>query len=252
VHFHVIKDQRLQHYVVCYGYDQTKETFQIGDPGEPDVSYWTEDQLLTVWQSKALLLLKADATAQKEVAEKPGQWAWIKGLVEEDVPLLSVALAMGMVLAVLGLATAIFSQQLLDTILPDKDSSRLFLGAGMLLLLLLARSAVQYLRSLLLLRQSFDFNLRIIDYFYGRLLELPKSFFDNRKTGDLIARMNDTQRIQRAVSNILASVIIDALMVLVASGAIIWFDWEIGLASLVWLPVFGFIVYRFHPAILSG
>jgi ATP-binding cassette subfamily B protein len=128
----------------------------------------------------------------------------------------------------------------------------LFLGAGLLLLLLLARSGVQYLRSLLLLRQSFDFNLRIIDYFYGQLLELPKSFFDNRKTGDLIARMNDTQRIQRAVSNILASVIIDALMVLVASGAIIWFDWETGLASLVWLPVFGFIAYLFHPVILSG
>ena len=249
---HVIKEQRLQHYVVCYGYDQIKGTFQIGDPGEPEVTYWTEDQLLAVWQSKALLLLKADESAKKDVAEKPGQWEWIKGLVEEDVPLLSVALAMGMILAILGLATAIFSQQLLDTILPDQDRSRLFLGAGLLLLLLLARAGIQYLRSLLLLRQSFDFNLRIIDFFYGRLLELPKSFFDNRKTGDLIARMNDTQRIQRAVSNILASVIIDALMVLVASGAIIWFDWKIGLASLVWLPVFGFIVYRFHPAILDG
>jgi ATP-binding cassette subfamily B protein len=104
----------------------------------------------------------------------------------------------------------------------------------------------------LLLRQSFDFNLRIIDRFYGRLLQLPKSFFDNRKTGDLIARMNDTQRIQRAVSNILASVVIDALMVLAASGAIIWFDWRIGLVSLAWLPIFGFIVYRFHPLILAG
>lgn len=159
---------------------------------------------------------------------------------------------MGVVLAVLGLATAIFSQQLLDTILPSEDRNRLFLGAGLLLLLLLARAGIQYLRSLLLLRQSFDFNLRIIDFFYGRLLELPKSFFDNRKTGDLIARMNDTQRIQRSVSNILASVIIDVLMVVVASGAIIWFDWKIGLVSLAWLPVFGFIVYRFHPAILGG
>jgi hypothetical protein len=44
-----------------------------------------------------LLLLKADESAQKEVAKKPGQWEWIKGLVEEDFPLLSVALAMGMV-----------------------------------------------------------------------------------------------------------------------------------------------------------
>jgi ABC-type bacteriocin/lantibiotic exporter with double-glycine peptidase domain len=83
----------------------------------------------------------------------------------------------------------------LDNILPSEDRSRLFLVVGLLALLLLARAGIQYLRSLLLIRQSFDFNLRIIDFFYGRLLKLPKSFFDNRKTGDLIARMNDTQRI---------------------------------------------------------
>ncbi len=249
---HIIKDQRLQHYVVCYGYDQNKTAFLIGDPAEPEVEYWTEDDLDTVWQSKALLLLKANATAQVEAQERPKRWDWIRSLVDEDLPLLFVALSMGVVLAVLGLATAIFSQQLLDKILPSEDRSRLFLGAGFLMLLLLARAAIQYLRSLLLLRQSFDFNLRIIDFFYGRLLELPKSFFDNRKTGDLIARMNDTQRIQAAVSNILASVIIDILMVLVSSAAIFWFDWKIGLVSLAWLPVFGFIVYRFHPAILGG
>jgi ATP-binding cassette subfamily B protein len=202
--------------------------------------------------TKALLLLKKKANTETEAAQRATQWDWIKGLVEEDIPLLSVALVMGVVLAVLGLVTAIFSQQLLDKILPEADSSRLFIGAGLLLLLLLARAGIQYLRTLLLIRQSYDFNLRIIDHFYGRLLRLPKPFFDNRKTGDLIARMNDTQRIQRAVSNILASVVIDALMVLVASGAIIWFDWKIGLVSLAWLPVFGFIVYRFHPLILSG
>ncbi|MBC6993949.1 peptidase domain-containing ABC transporter [Neolewinella lacunae] len=249
---HIIKDQRLQHYVVCYGYDHKKAAFLIGDPAEPEVEYWTADKLDAVWQSKALLLLKANAAAQMEASEKPKRWDWIRSLVDEDLPLLFVALSMGVVLAVLGLATAIFSQQLLDKILPSEDRSRLFLGAGLLMLLLLARAAVQYLRSLLLLRQSFDFNLRIINFFYGRLLELPKSFFDNRKTGDLIARMNDTQHIQRAVSNILANVTIELLMVIVASGAIIWFDWRIGLVSLAWLPVFGFIVYRFHPAVLSG
>jgi ATP-binding cassette subfamily B protein len=249
---HIIKDQRLQHYVVFYGYDARKSVFLIGDPANPKPEEWSEAKLLAVWQSKALLLLKKKATPETETAAQTGQWEWIKSLVEEDTPLLSIALVMGVVLAVLGLATAIFSQQLLDSILPEADRSRLFIGAGLLLFLLLARAGIQYLRSLLLIRQSFDFNLRIIDHFYGRLLRLPKSFFDNRKTGDLIARMNDTQRIQRAVSNILASVVIDALMVLVASGAIIWFDWRIGLVSLAWLPVFGFIVYRFHPPILSS
>ncbi|SEP74825.1 peptidase domain-containing ABC transporter [Neolewinella agarilytica] len=249
---HIVKDERLLHYVVYYGYNQKKKTFLIGDPAEPALVEWTDEELLSVWKSKALLLLKAKAGTATEAAPQKSQWDWIKGLVEEDIPLLSIALVMGVILAVLGLATAIFSQQLLDTILPSADRNRLFIGTGLLLVLLLARSAIQYLRSLLLIRQSFDFNLRIIDHFYGRLLQLPKSFFDNRKTGDLIARMNDTQRIQRAVSNILASVVIDALMVLVASGAIIWFDWKIGLVSLAWLPVFGFIVYRFHPPILGG
>ncbi|SEP89703.1 peptidase domain-containing ABC transporter [Neolewinella agarilytica] len=249
---HIVKDEKLLHYVVYYGYDEKTDRFLIGDPANPATEEWTEAELLEVWQSKALLLLKKNAVADAVETERRSQWDWIKGLVEEDTPLLSIALVMGVVLAVLGLATAIFSQQLLDSILPEADRSRLFVGAGLLLLLLLARAGIQYLRTLLLLRQSFDFNLRIIDNFYGRLLRLPKSFFDNRKTGDLIARMNDTQRIQRAVSNILASVVIDALMVLVASGAIIWFDWRIGLVSLAWLPVFGIIVYRFHPLILAG
>lgn len=249
---HIVKDQQLLHYVVYYGYDAKADTYLIGDPASPVLEKWSEEKLLAVWQSKALLLLKKKAAPETETVAQTGQWAWIRSLVEEDTALLSIALVMGVVLAVLGLATAIFSQQLLDSILPDADRERLFIGAGLLLLLLLARAGIQYLRTLLLLRQSFDFNLRIIDRFYGRLLQLPKSFFDNRKTGDLIARMNDTQRIQRAVSNILASVVIDALMVLVASGAIIWFDWRIGLVSLAWLPVFGIIVYRFHPLILAG
>lgn len=249
---HILKDEKLLHYVVYYGYDEQQQQFLIGDPANVVLEKWSEEQLLSVWKSKALLLLKKKATTEASAVEPTSQWDWIKGLVEEDIPLLSIALVMGIILAVLGLATAIFSQQLLDSILPDADRSRLFIGAGLLLLLLLARAGIQYLRTLLLLRQSFDFNLRIIDNFYGRLLRLPVSFFDNRKTGDLIARMNDTQRIQRAVSNILASVVIDALMVLVASGAIIWFDWKIGLVSLAWLPVFGFIVYRFHPQILQG
>ncbi|MEM6769927.1 MAG: peptidase domain-containing ABC transporter [Bacteroidota bacterium] len=249
---HIVKDGKLLHYVVYYGYDEGSDTFLIGDPANPGIAKWSEEELLAVWKSKALLLLKKRAVSASETVERITQWDWIKSLVEEDIPLLSIALAMGVILAVLGLATAIFSQQLLDSILPDADRNRLFVGAGLLLLLLLARAGIQYLRSLFLVRQSFDFNLRIIDLFYGRLLRLPKSFFDNRKTGDLIARMNDTQRIQRAVSNMLASVVIEVLMVLVATGAIFWYDWKIGLVSLAWLPVFGFIVYRFHPPILSG
>jgi len=94
--------------------------------------------------------------------------------------------------------------------------------------------------------------VRIIDYFYSALLFLPKSFFDNRKTGDLVARMNDTQRIQRTISQLIGSVMIDALMVIAASVAIFMYDWQVGLVTLLWIPVFAWVVYRFHQPILDG
>lgn len=249
---HIVKEGNLQHYVVFYGYDAKKNAFYIGDPAEPKVQYWTSEQLETVWQSKSLLLFKPTAKLQKIEATQNQRWYWIKNLVQEDLSLLGIALTLGIAVAALGLATAIFSQQLIDKILPAKDTLRLFSGVALLLFLLLARSGFSYLRQLLLLRQSRDFNSRIIDYFYTSLLYLPKSFFDNRKTGDLVARMNDTQRIQRTISRLVGNVLIDVLMIFIAAGAIFSYHWQIGLVTLIWIPAFAGVVYAFHSKILAG
>ena len=249
---HIVKEGKLQHYIVFYSYDANKDTFCIGDPAEPKVQYWTVEQLVSVWQSKSLLLFQPTPKLQQTAAVKNRRWYWIKELVREDLNTLGIALAIGIAVAALGLATAIFSQQLIDKILPAKDTLRLFSGVGLLLFLLLARSGFSYLRQLLLLRQSRDFNGRIIDYFYTSLLFLPKSFFDNRKTGDLVARMNDTQRIQRTISRLVGSVMIDVLMIFIAAGAIFSYDWQIGLVTLGWIPVFAGVVYAFHNKILTG
>ena len=173
-------------------------------------------------------------------------------MVKEDIPILSIALCLGLGIAILGLSTAIFSQKLLDSILPEKDFLRLIIGTIALFILLISKGFLSYLRSIFLLKQSRDFNLRIIDRFYSRLLHLPKSFFDNRKTGDLIARMNDTRRIQQTVSIVGAGAMIDLLLILCVSVAIFTYDWAIGLLSLSWFLIFGIIVYFFHPKILRN
>ena len=116
--------------------------------------------------------------------------------------LLVVAAVLGVMIAVLGLSTAIFSQKLIDKILPEHDALKLYAGIGLLLVLLLARAGMGYIRQLFLLRQSRDFNIRLIDFFYSSLLNLPKAFFDNRKTGELVARMNDTSRIQQTIARV--------------------------------------------------
>ena len=57
-----------------------------------------------------------------------------------------------------------------------------------------------------------------MDRFYSSLLNLPKPFFDTRKIGELVARLNDTQRVQRVISQIVGNVVINALVTIVSLG----------------------------------
>lgn len=249
---HVMMDHQLQHFVLCYGYDETKAQFKIGDPAKAVIEYWGVNQLEEVWKSKSLLMLKPTDQIVEVRHQQLDQWKWLVHFVKEDLNLLGLALALGLGIAILGLSTAIFSQKLLDDILPAKSSEKLIMGVLLLFFLLLVKSGFSYLRQFFLLKQSKDFNIRIIDYFYNALLHLPKSFFDSRKTGELIARMNDTSRIQRTISTVTSNSMIDLLLLLVATVAIFWYNGYLGWIALLWIPIYGWIVYRFHPRIVKG
>jgi len=246
---HIIKNNKLQHYVICYGYEDEK--FLLSDPAE-GVKYVSEDEIEQQWQSKALLLLKPAPEFSTKKEKQKHRWKWIKALVREDLNILGLALALGVFITVLSLSTAIFSQKLIDNILPQRDLLKLFLGVGLLTILLIARSGLSYIRQLFLIRQSRDFNNRIINYFYDALLNLPVPFFFNRKTGDLIARMNDTRRLQRTVTFLFAEVMIDVLMIIVASGYIMYHSWLLGGFVLLSVPLYFFLTWYYHHPILEG
>lgn len=249
---HVVIEDRLQHYIVYHGYHDKSNKFIIGDPGKSTVECYTHEELGNIWESNTLLLFKPGPKLKKVSLKQNGQWQWLRRFIRKDWNILGVALALGIAVATLGLSTAIFSQKLIDDILPGKDHIRLFAGIGLLGFLLIIKSILGYLRQLFLAQQSKDFNTRIINFFYESLLYLPKSFFDNRKTGELVARMNDTNRIQRAVSQVVSSFMIDILIAIAATIAIFSYHWTIGLVAILWLPIFGFIVWYFHPKIVKG
>lgn len=249
---HVIFNETLQHYIVCYSYNASKDAFHIGDPSRHIDEWLTSDELEKIWISKALVLIKPTGKIVKTASKKLDNRAWLREYFAPDFNILGIALFLGLCIAALGISTALFSQKLIDQILPSKDTLKLYSGVGLLCVLLLFRTFLGYLRELFLLRQSYDFNLRIIDYFYGSLMYLPKSFFDTRKTGELITRLNDTGRIQQTVSLIVGSVAIDALMVIVALISIFNFEWEIGLLVSIWIPIYVLLMYRFQPKIITG
>lgn len=250
---HVQIEGNLQHYLVCYGATSIKDElhFIVGDPAK-GITHFNRQQLETIWQSKACLTLLPNVEFKKVAEINHAKRKWIITLLREDMPLLGIAVALGVAIAALGLAMAIFSQRLIDDILPKKNFFKLNLGIALVFVLLLIKEGLSVLRQYFLLRQSKDFNIRIIDFFYHHLLQLPKPFFDTRKIGELTARLNDTSRIQRVVTQLLGNVVIDALMVIVSSIFIFMYAWQIGLVCMAALPIFFMLIYWHHKQIIEG
>lgn len=248
---HVIKDGRLQHYLLSYGYDEEANKFVVADPAS-GVERMDPESLGEMWQSQALLTLAPTEEFETEEEERRSRWEWAWTLVYDDLNILFVAAALGLLISILGLSTAIFSQRLIDEILPSGSATRLVVALSLLGILLLGRSALTYLRGRFLVRQTRDFNNRIIGYFYNSLLRLPQTFFFNRKVGDLVARMNDTRRLQRAVTNVLGDRMIDTIMILVSLTAIFLYAWPLGLVAMAAIPLFGFLAWWYHEPIVEG
>lgn len=250
---HVIIDKQLQHYVVCFGTTKQEDEIKyiIGDPAK-GIVYLSRNELATIWQSKTCLTLELDKDFKKSEDITIQKKQWIQQLIKEDIPLLSIAAAIGVGIAVLGIVMSLFSQRLIDDILPKKNFVKLNLGIALVFLLLFAKEGLSALRQYFLFRQSKDFNTRIIGSFYSQLLQLPKSFFDTRKIGELTARLTDTSRIQRVISQLAGNVIIDTLVTVVVFVVLFFYSWKIAVVSLLVLPLYFILIYKHNKSIIDG
>lgn len=246
---HLILDQKLQHYVVCYGFNG--KTFTIGDPAKGIYEY-TEEQLNKVWLSKACLTLEPTQKFEKRNKRQKSKKEWFLKVLKEDYRVISFSLVLGLAISILGMTMAVFSQKLIDDILPSNNINKLIAGIILVGFLLCIRIGFNALRDYFLIHQTKEFNTRIIDKFYTSLLHLPKSFFNSRKIGDLVARLNDTQRVQRVINRIVGNVLIDFLVTISSLTLIFIYSWQSGLIVVLSLPLYALLIYRFNKPIIKS
>ena len=244
---HVTIENILSHFVVFYGFKSDKAI--LGDPAKGVLTY-SKDELNDIWKSKMLLNLIPNPHFLKKTKINAEKKRWIADLINDDLHLLLIALLLGILISSLSLSSAIFSQQLIDDILPDNDTRKLVVSLSLFVVILLVKSAVGFLRGFFVVKQSKNFNERIIDQFYRRLLRLPKYFFDTRKIGELIARMNDTRRIQSVITFIAGNIVIDSLIIMVSLGVLFSYSILIGNVLIFCIGLFGLLVKIFHKKII--
>lgn len=241
---HVTVNENLKHYIVCYKWLENSQTFLIGDPAK-GISEISEKELVDLWNSKALLKLCPGPTFFKTNKNTSDRLQLFASLIKNDVKRLIFIVALGLLVTILSMSTAVFSQKLIDNILPSKNRLNLVISINLLFILLFAKSFLDYFRQSALIRQNKDFSIRIISHFIKSLVYLPKSFFESRRTGDLISRMNDAISIQRNMSYIVGNSINDVILAIVSYIFIFQYSPLMALCVLVFIPIIVLITLKF-------
>jgi ABC-type bacteriocin/lantibiotic exporter with double-glycine peptidase domain len=240
----------LQHFVVCYGYNAKKATFLIGDPAQKKPHYLSAEELNTLWISKALIRISSPPRGSLEA--RPQHWKWLTESLKEDTNILLMSVFLGVLIAIINMAFAVFSQKFIDTLLPTHTVTIILYGCLLLFFLLLLSPFLEIIQQTFLLRQAKNYNIRIVDFFLGKLIRLNKSFFDSRSIGDMVARMNDTSRIQKTISSLTGSLIVQVLTLLVAVGTIFIYDQLAGFIAASVIPLFILVALYYHPKIRAS
>ncbi|ASV77483.2 peptidase domain-containing ABC transporter [Elizabethkingia anophelis] len=246
---HVIMDEKYEHYVVCYYYENNK--FCIGDPAR-GIIYWSKEELEQYWRTKTCLTLKPNTDFIKTEYTNKAKKEWLFNLLKKDQEAIYTIIVLGVVLTLLGMSMSIFSQKLIDDILPQRKLKVLMLSIAFLGFLLFARVAIQALRDLYIVKQNKSFNERINYSFFSSLLYLPKMFFDTRKIGDFVARLNDTQRIQNVIKQLITATTVDILSVFISLGFLFFYSWKLAVICLILSPIIFYIIFSFNKRIIES
>ena len=91
-------------------------------------------------------------------------------------------------------------QSIVDVGIRNNDIHFIYLILLAQLLLFIGRASIEVLRSWILLHLSVRINVSLVSDFFIKLMKLPMSFFDTRITGDMLQRIIDHKRIERALT----------------------------------------------------
>jgi len=246
---HVTLEKGYEHYVVSYGFSENK--FIIWDPAH-GLTAKTTAEVEKIWVSHKCLAVSPGKDFVLNEASQKRKYRWIVETIKPEYELLLSSVFVGILISVLGVVMAVFTQKLLDRILPSGDVRILVVSVLLVFLLLTVRVLLTAVRQSMLLSQGKTYNIRVVDGFYSSLLGLPKPFFDTRKTGDMVARLNDTMRIQRVISDVVSTYIIDILIVLITLVMVFIYSSVAGLISMIAIPLFFLLVYRWNKPIIRS
>ncbi|MGD1806645.1 ABC transporter transmembrane domain-containing protein [Dapis sp. BLCC M126] len=219
------------HYLVVYKIKSKR--ILIADPAIGK-KWLSRSEFLASWSGYALLLQPTQEFRNAKPAKTSlGNFANVLWPYRNTA--LQIILA-SILIQVFGIVSPLFTQIIIDQVVVNKSLSALnvFVLGG--LIFGLGGLALGTTRQYLLDYFSNRVDLTLISGFISHALRLPLKFFESRRVGDIITRVQENQKIQRFLIRQVVMTWLDFLTGMVYLGLMLYYNYKLTLLVLALIP----------------
>lgn len=219
------------HYIVVYRCQGDRVL--IADPAVGKKKLSRKD-FLVGWTGYALLLEPTAqlATTANEKISLNRYW----GLLFPYRSIIGQIILASLLFQVFGLITPLFTQIILDRVVTSKSVATLQAFSLGLILFGIWSIGLSATRQYLLDYFANRLDLTFISGFINHTLSLPLKFFESRQVGDIITRVQETQKIQTFLTRQAVLTWLDAMMAFVYIGLMLHYNWQLTILVLALIP----------------
>lgn len=188
------------HWVVLYGKKGHK--YVVADPGL-GVRFLDTKSFLEGWTDGVMLLLEPDPVRfaeQDDDRDKIGGFSHFLKRVLPYKDILGQTLLINCVLGLLSLASPFLLQILTDDVLVRGDIQLLTRVAIAVIVMYLVRSSLQLVQSNLIAHFAQRIKLSLVFEFGRQILRLPLTYYETRRSGEIVSRLEDIQQINQLIA----------------------------------------------------
>jgi len=215
----------------------------IQRPGEPPQVLSIED-FLEVWSGR-FIYLTSKANYAGDLARFDFSW-FIPAIVKYRKMLFEVLLV-SFAIQLIGLATPLFFQVVMDKVLVNHAMSTLNVIAIGLAVATVFGAVLGGIRTYVFSHTSSKIDVELGARLFRHLLALPISYFQVRRVGDSVARIRELENIRTFLTGNAMTLLMDLLFSLIFIAVMVWYSPTLTLIVVASLPLYALLSLVFVP-----
>lgn len=145
------------------------------------------------------------------------------------------------------IASPYLMQTAIDRIIPERDTSLLFLVGILFLAFTGVNTAATYQRGASILRGGARLSHSVSRHVAGRMISLPISWFEKRQVGDVMSRFQSVTPLQQILTEGAVGSILDGILILAMLAIMAYYSLVLTVVPIIAITGYALMRIRFYP-----